>query len=101
MPIIRLPDGSQRQFDAPVTVADVAMNIGAGLAKAALAGKVNEKIVDTSYLIEVDSDLAIITDKNPEGLDVIRHSTAHFLGDQNMQQKAVFLMNRTFPWKGK
>ena len=79
MPIIRLPDGSQRQFDKPVTVADVAMNIGAGLAKAALAGKVNDKIVDTSYLIEVDSDLAIITDKNPEGLDVIRHSTAHLL----------------------
>ncbi len=79
MPIIRLPDGSQRQFDAPVTVADVAMNIGAGLAKAALAGKVNDKIVDTSYLIETDSDLAIITDKNPEGLEVIRHSTAHLL----------------------
>ncbi len=79
MPIIRLPDGSQRQFDAPVTVADVAMNIGAGLAKAALAGKVNDKVVDTSYLIEVDSDLAIITDKNPEGLEVIRHSTAHLL----------------------
>ena len=79
MPIIRLPDGSQRQFDAPVTVADVAMNIGAGLAKAALAGKVNDKIVDTSYLIESDSDLAIITDKNPEGLEVIRHSTAHLL----------------------
>ena len=79
MPIIRLPDGSQRQFDAPVTVADVAMNIGAGLAKAALAGKVNDKIVDTSYLIEADSDLAIITDKNPEGLEIIRHSTAHLL----------------------
>ena len=79
MPVIRLPDGSQRQFDAPVTVADVAMNIGAGLAKAALAGKVNDKIVDTSYLIESDSDLAIITDKSPEGLDVIRHSTAHLL----------------------
>ncbi|WP_047548432.1 threonine--tRNA ligase [Methylotenera sp. G11] len=79
MPIIRLPDGSQRQFDAPVTVADVAMNIGAGLAKAALAGKVNDKIVDTSFLIEADCDLAIITDKNPEGLDVIRHSTAHLL----------------------
>ncbi len=79
MPIIRLPDGSQRQFDAPVTVADVAMNIGAGLAKAALAGKVNDKIVDTSFLIESDSDLAIITDKNPEGLEVIRHSTAHLL----------------------
>ncbi|ACT48492.1 threonine--tRNA ligase [Methylotenera mobilis] len=79
MPVIRLPDGSQRSFDLPVTVAEVAMNIGAGLAKAALAGKVNDKLVDTSYLIEVDSDLAIITDKNPEGLDVIRHSAAHLL----------------------
>ncbi|WP_036302469.1 threonine--tRNA ligase [Methylotenera sp. L2L1] len=79
MPVIRLPDGSQRSFDQPVTVAEVAMNIGAGLAKAALAGKVNDKLVDTSYLIEVDSDLAIITDKNPEGLDVIRHSAAHLL----------------------
>ncbi|MDO9150808.1 MAG: threonine--tRNA ligase [Methylotenera sp.] len=79
MPVIRLPDGSQRNFDQPVTVAEVAMNIGAGLAKAALAGKVNDKLVDTSYLIEVDSDLAIITDKNPEGLEVIRHSTAHLL----------------------
>jgi len=79
MPVIRLPDGSERKFDAPVTVADVAMNIGAGLAKAALAGKVNGKVVDTSYLISDDVDLAIITDKNPEGLDVIRHSTAHLL----------------------
>jgi threonyl-tRNA synthetase len=79
MPVIRLPDGSQRNFDQPVTVAEVAMNIGAGLAKAALAGKVNDKLVDTSYLIKVDSDLAIITDKNPEGLEVIRHSAAHLL----------------------
>ncbi|PKO47537.1 MAG: threonine--tRNA ligase [Betaproteobacteria bacterium HGW-Betaproteobacteria-22] len=79
MPNIRLPDGSQRQFDLPVTVAEVAMNIGAGLAKAALAGKVNDKLVDTSFLIEADSDLAIITDKSPEGLEVIRHSTAHLL----------------------
>jgi threonyl-tRNA synthetase len=79
MPVIRLPDGSQRSFDQPVTVAEVAMNIGAGLAKAALAGKVNDKLVDTSYLIETDSDLAIITDKNPEGLEVIRHSAAHLL----------------------
>jgi threonyl-tRNA synthetase len=76
---IRLPDGSVRQFDNPVTVAEVAMSIGTGLAKAALAGKVGEKIVDTSYLIEQDSDLAIITDKSPEGLEVIRHSTAHLL----------------------
>lgn len=76
---IRLPDGSQRQFDAPVTVAQVAANIGAGLAKAALAGKVNGQLVDTSFLIESDVDLAIVTDKDPEGLEVIRHSTAHLL----------------------
>lgn len=79
MPNIRLPDGSVRQFDQPVTVAEVAMNIGAGLAKAALAGKVGERVVDISYLIEQDVDLAIITVKNPEGLEVIRHSTAHLL----------------------
>lgn len=79
MVAIRLPDGSQRQFDAPVTVAQVAASIGAGLAKAALAGKVNGKVVDTSYLIDKDADLAIVTDKDPEGLDVIRHSTAHLL----------------------
>lgn len=79
MPVIRLPDGSERSFDNPVTVADVAMSIGAGLAKAALAGKVNDKIVDTSYLIESNANLAIITDKSPEGLEIIRHSTAHLL----------------------
>ncbi len=76
---VRLPDGSQREFDTPVTVAQVAANIGASLAKAALAGKVNGTVVDTSYLIEQDSDLAIITDKDADGLDVIRHSTAHLL----------------------
>ncbi|RZI43119.1 threonine--tRNA ligase [Herbaspirillum sp. HC18] len=76
---VRLPDGSQRQFDAPVTVAQIAASIGAGLAKAALAGKVDGKLVDTSFLIERDADLAIVTDKDPEGLDVIRHSTAHLL----------------------
>jgi len=79
MPIIRLPDGSERSFDTPVSVAEVAMNIGAGLAKAALAGKVGGNIVDTSFVIEQDSDLAIITDKSDEGLEVIRHSTAHLL----------------------
>ncbi|PPD13033.1 threonine--tRNA ligase [Methylophilus sp.] len=84
MPNIRLPDGSVRQFEQAVTVADVAANIGTGLAKAALAGKVTHpgqeaKLVDTSYLIEQDVDLAIITDKNDEGLEVIRHSTAHLL----------------------
>lgn len=76
---VRLPDGSARQFDGPVTVAQVAANIGTSLAKAALAGKVNGKVVDTSFLIEQDADVAIITDKDPEGLDVIRHSTAHLL----------------------
>ena len=76
---IRLPDGSQRQFESPVTVAQVAASIGAGLAKAALAGKVDGKLVDTSYLINSDADLAIVTDKDPEGLEVIRHSTAHLL----------------------
>ncbi|MQQ99656.1 threonine--tRNA ligase [Glaciimonas soli] len=76
---VQLPDGSQRQFEAPVTVAQVAASIGAGLAKAALAGKVDGVVVDTSYLIDHDIKLAIITDKDPEGLDVIRHSTAHLL----------------------
>ncbi len=76
---VKLPDGSQRQFDAPVTVAQVAASIGAGLAKAALAGKVNGQLVDTSYLISADADLAIVTEKDPDGLEVIRHSTAHLL----------------------
>ena len=79
MPVIRLPDGSERSFDAPVSVADVAMNIGEGLAKAALAGKVNGTVVDTSYIMEADSDLAIITARSDEGLEVIRHSAAHLL----------------------
>ncbi len=76
---VRLPDGSQRQFDAPVTVAAVAASIGAGLAKAALAGKVDGRLVDTSFVIDRDSDLAIVTDKDADGLEVIRHSTAHLL----------------------
>ncbi|MEY3125613.1 MAG: hypothetical protein RLZZ573_2133, partial [Pseudomonadota bacterium] len=76
---ITLPDGSKREYPSPVTVADVAASIGAGLAKAALAGKVNGAIVDTSYLIEVDSPLSIITAKDADGLEVIRHSTAHLL----------------------
>ncbi|MBX9902253.1 MAG: threonine--tRNA ligase [Burkholderiaceae bacterium] len=76
---IRLPDGSQRQFEQAVTVAQVAASIGTGLAKAALAGKVNGQLVDTSHLIDSDVDLAIVTDKDADGLDVIRHSTAHLL----------------------
>ena len=76
---ITLPDGSVRSFDAPVTVAQVAQSIGSGLAKAALAGKVNGELVDTSYLMDADAQLAIITDKDADGVDVIRHSTAHLL----------------------
>jgi threonyl-tRNA synthetase len=76
---ITLPDGSQRQFDGPVTVADVAASIGPGLAKAAIAGKVDGKVVDTACTIAADAKLAILTPKDPEGLEVIRHSTAHLL----------------------
>ncbi|AMC35460.1 threonine--tRNA ligase [Janthinobacterium sp. B9-8] len=79
MPIVTLPDGSERQFDAPLTVGDVAASIGAGLARAALAGKVDGKLVDTSYLIDRDIQLAIITDKDADGLEIIRHSAAHLL----------------------
>lgn len=79
MPTITLPDGSQRNFDAAVTVGDVAADIGAGLAKAALAGRVDGRLVDTSYVIEDDAMLSIVTAKDEEGLEVIRHSTAHLL----------------------
>ncbi len=79
MPQITLPDGSQRVFDHPVTVAEVAASIGPGLAKAALAGKVDGTLVDTSYRIDRDARLAIVTDKDADGLDLIRHSTAHLL----------------------
>jgi threonyl-tRNA synthetase len=83
MVVIQLPDGSRREFDGPVTVAEVAASIGAGLAKAALAGRVGSgeaaRVVDTSYRIESDEALAIITAKDEAGLDVIRHSTAHLL----------------------
>lgn len=79
MPQITLPDGSTRQFDHPVTVADVAASIGTGLAKAALAGKVDGRMVDTSFTIDHDAELAIVTERDEEGVDVIRHSTAHLL----------------------
>jgi threonyl-tRNA synthetase len=79
MPNITLPDGSVRPFAQPVSVADVAASIGPGLAKAALAGNVDGKVVDTSFLIDHDARLAIVTDKDAAGLEVIRHSTAHLL----------------------
>src|SRR5205085_12675803 len=76
---ITLPDGSQRPFENPVTVAEVAASIGAGLAKAALAGKVDGKLVDTSFRIDHDAKLEIVTDRHPDALDILRHSTAHLL----------------------
>ncbi|MBX3628976.1 MAG: threonine--tRNA ligase [Nitrosomonas sp.] len=79
MTVIRLPDGSERIFEQPVTVIDVVASIGPGLARAALAGRVNGKLVDLDRLIEEDSDLAIITEKDSEGLEIIRHSSAHLL----------------------
>jgi threonyl-tRNA synthetase len=79
MPNIRLPDGSIKKFDQPVSVNDLAQGIGAGLARAALAAKVDGKLVDTSYCIEADADIAIITDKDAAGIEILRHSTAHLL----------------------
>ena len=79
MPVITLPDGSQRVFDSAVTIADVAMDIGPGLAKAALAGKINQQLVDTSYLLETDTELAIVTERDEEGIELVRHSTAHLM----------------------
>jgi threonyl-tRNA synthetase len=76
---VTLPDGSVRSYDNPVTVAEIAASIGPGLAKAALAGRVDGKLVDTSHRVETDAAVAIVTDKDPEGLDVIRHSSAHLL----------------------
>ena len=79
MLVVTLPDGSQRRFDRPVRVDEVAADIGAGLAKAALAARVDGKLVDTSYVIDRDANLAIVTDRDADGLEVIRHSTAHLL----------------------
>src|SRR5512133_3049992 len=79
MPNIKLPDGSVRQFSQPVTVAEVAASIGPGLAKAALAGRVDGRLVDTSFRIAAGAELAIVTDRHKDGLDIIRHSTAHLL----------------------
>src|SRR5271154_4870212 len=81
MPVITLPDGSQKQFDRAISVAEVAASIGPGLAKAALAGRVDGVLVDTSALIDHDATLSIVTDKDPDGLEIIRHSTAHLLAN--------------------
>ena len=79
MPDIRLPDGSVKKFDRPVTVAEIAQAIGPGLARAALAGRVNGRLVDTSHRLDIDAEVAIVTDKDREGLEILRHSTAHLL----------------------
>lgn len=90
MPTITLPDGSQRQFEKPITIAQIAASIGAGLAKSALAAKVNGQLVDTSTLIENDVQLAIVTDRDQEGLEIIRHSCAHLMAQavKNLFPKA-------------
>ncbi len=79
MPVIRLPDGAEKRFDAPVSVAEVAAAIGPGLARAALAGKVDGKLVDLSQVIDRDAQVTIVTDKDTDGIDILRHSTAHLL----------------------
>src|SRR5436309_4507489 len=79
MPDSRIPDGSSKSFPGPVTVAEIRASIGAGLARAALAGKVNGKLVDTSHRIDADADVAIVTERDPEGLEILRHSAAHLL----------------------
>jgi threonyl-tRNA synthetase len=79
MVVVTLPDGSQRRFDHPVTIDEVAGSIGAGLRKAALAGRVDGRLVDTSYVLGKDAAVSIVTDKEPDGLEIIRHSTAHLL----------------------
>src|SRR5512134_189294 len=90
MPVITLPDGSERPFDRPVTVAEVAAAIGKGLARAALAGVVDGRLVDLSHTISADASIRIITSKDPEGLEILRHSTAHLLAQavQSVYPKA-------------
>ena len=76
---ITLPDGSRREFDAPISIQDLALSIGPGLAKAALAGKADGRLVDTGFVIDRDTSVEIVTDKHPDALEVLRHSTAHLL----------------------
>src|SRR5262245_34271559 len=90
MPVITLPDGSQKSFDRPVSVADIAASIGKGLARAALAGEVNGSLVDTSHVVSGDASIRIITARDREGLEILRHSTAHLLAQavQSIYPKA-------------
>ena len=79
MVAITLPDGSKREFEGPVSVAQVAADIGAGLAKAALAGRVDDRLVDLSFVVDHDAKVSIITGRDPEALELLRHSTAHLM----------------------
>ncbi len=79
MPVITLPDGSKRSFDVPVSVSEIAADIGPGLARAALAGRVNGKLVDAAFTVDEDADVAIVTNRDKDGLEILRHSTAHLL----------------------
>ena len=85
MPKVTLPDGTLKSFDKAITVADVASSIGSGLARAALAGEVDGQLVDTSFLIENDVNLSIITNKDEKALEIIRHSTAHLLAQATLK----------------
>ena len=85
MPNVTLPDGTVKSYDQSLTVAEVASSIGSGLAKAAIAGEVDGQLVDTSFMIENDSDVAIITNKDEKALEVIRHSSAHLLAQATQQ----------------
>ena len=80
MPVVTLPDGSTREFDQPVTVMQIAEDIGPGLAKATLAGRVNGRLVDACVEVEQDAEVAIITNRDEEGVEILRHSLAHMLG---------------------
>ena len=97
MPQITLADGSQRHFDHPITIAEIAADIGPGLAKAALAGKVNDRLVDTSYQIDADAEVAIVTDKDVAGLEVLRHSICAFISTSS---KSIIPTSPGYYWPG-
>ena len=99
MPNVTLPDGTVKFYNQSITVADVASSIGSGLAKAAIAGEIDGQLVDTSYMIEDDASVAIITNKDDKALEVIRHSTAHLLAQatQQLYPNAVSYTHLTLP----
>ena len=96
MVAITLPDGSKREFEGPVSVAQVAADIGAGLAKAALAGRVDDRLVDLSFVVDHDAKVSIITGRDPEALELLRHSTAHLMAQA---VKQLFPGASSWRWK--